>query len=207
MAIAAVQAVARGADVLVLPAVSALNEGPLSDELFCRLEESAPGLEVVVAQSESPDVPPFAVRDIEALGRVVLLVGDACIDQEVLQAALASEPGLAVFSPESESDLQAQAVLELAVELSMSLASVVVLTEPDGAELGQPGHGGSAVVHLGQVLAEAMRGEDLLVVDLPAPLGPPEVPVALPEIPPVLLQRLAAHRGQKVPVDYPADLD
>lgn len=207
IAIAAAQAAGRGAEMIVLPDVPAVIEGPLSDELFCRLEEAAPGLEVIVPQATADDGPSFVLREVEPLGRIVLLRRDACFDAAVLEAAAEAGPGLAVLAPGSESDLQAQAVLELAIALSTSLASVVVIAEADGAELGEPGHGGSAVVHLGQVLAEAMSGDDLLVVELPEPLGPPEAPAALPGIPPVLLQRLAAHRGQKVPVDYPADLD
>lgn len=204
--IAAAQALSRGASVLVLPDVSDLLDGPLADELFCRLEESAPGLEIVVVHPASDEDASFILRDIQPLGRVVLLRGDSCFDEAVLTAAAASEPGLAVLAPGSESELQAQAVLELAVPLSTSLASVVVVAETDGAELGDPGHGGSAIVHLGQVLAEAMAGDDMLIVDLPEPLGPPEAPAAMPKMPPVLLQRAAAHRGQKVAVDYPADL-
>lgn len=206
LVIASAQAVARGASVVVLPDVQDLREGPLSDDLFCRLEEVGPGLVVITVHPAMADDASFTLHESEQLGRMVLLWGDACIDPAVLEAVAAAEPGIAILAPRSESELQAQAVLETAVALSTSLASVVVVVEPDGAEVGEAGHGGSAVVHLGEVLAEALRGDDLLVVDLPTPLGPPEAPAALPQIPPVLMQRLAAHRGQKVEVDYPADL-
>ena len=206
LAIATARAVEREAEIIVLPAVHAVHEGPLSDELYCRLEDVGADAEIVTVQPDRDADVSFTVREVDGLGRCVLLWGDACIDPEVLTAAAAASPGVAVLAPGSESELQAQAVLELAIVLSTSLASVVVLAETDGAELGEPGHGGSAIIHLGQVLAEAMSGDDLLVADLPAPLGPPEVPAALPEMPPVLLQRIAAHRGLKVAVDYPADL-
>lgn len=210
LAMATGQAVERAAEVVILPAVSAVHEGPLSDELYCRLEGVAAGVAVITAQPESGERPDGHaspnVREVAGLGRCVLLWGDACIDPEVLAAAAAAGPGMAVLAPGAESELQSQAVLELAVMLSTSLASVVVIAETDGAEMGEPGHGGSAVIHLGQVLAEAMAGDDMLIVDVPAPLGPPEAPAALPGVPPVLAQRLAAHRGRKLDVDYPADL-
>lgn len=199
--------VAHEADALVLPDVPALREGPLSDDLFCRLGEMVPSVDVITVQPDPGHDVSFTLEEREGLGRLALLWGDECIDPDVLSAVAAAKPGMVVLAPGSESELQAQAVLELAVPLSTSLASVVVVVESDGAELGEPGHGGSAVVHLGEVIAEAMSGDDVLVVDLPAPLGPPELPAALPEIPPVLVQRLAAHRGQKVAVDYPADVD
>lgn len=206
LAIATARAVELEAEIIVLPAVRAVHEGPLSDELYCRMEDVAADAEILTVQPDRDADESFTVREVAGLGRCVLLWGDACIDPEVLTAAAAIAPGVAVLAPGSESELQAQAVLELAIALSTSLASVVVLAETDGAEMGEPGHGGSAIVHLGQVLAEAMSGDDLLVADLPVPLGPPEAPAALPEIPPVLLQRIAAHRGLKVAVDYPADL-
>jgi len=52
-----------------------------------------------------------------------------------------------------------------------------------------------------------MTGDDLLLVDPEIPIGSPQAAGALPEIPPLLAQRLAAHRGQKLDVGYPADLD
>lgn len=206
LAMATSAAVAREADVVVLPVVPAVHEGPLADELYCRLDETSLEAEVITVQPDREAEVSFTLHDVDGLGRCVLLWGDACMDPDVIEAAAASAPGCAVLAPGSESELQAQAVLELAVGLSTSLASVVVIAECDGAEVGEPGHGGSAIVHLGQVLAEAMAGDGLLVADVPAPLGPPEARAALPELPPVLLQRIAAHRGRKVSVDYPADL-
>lgn len=206
LAFATTSAVGRGAQVVVLPVVPAVHEGPLSDELYCRLDDGAGAAAILTAQPDREAEASFTLREVDGLGRCVLLWGDACMDPEVLAAAAASTPGLALLSPGAESELQAQAVLELAVALSTSLASVIVVAEPDGAAIGEPGHGGTAIVHLGEVLAEAMSGDGLIVADVPAPLGSPEAPAALPEIPPVLLQRLAAHRGRKVAVGYPADL-
>lgn len=207
LVLASSRAAAHEADALVLPDVPALRERPLHDDLLVRLGEVAPAVDLIMVHPDTGHGASSALRDHDVIGRVALLQGDECIDPDVLAATAAAKPGMVVLAPGSESDLQAQAVLELAVPLSTSLASVIVVVESDGAEIGQPGHGGSAVVHLGEVVAEAMSGDDLLVVDLPAPLGPPESAGALPELPPVLAQRLAAHRGQKVEVSYPADLD
>lgn len=206
LVVAAARASAAGADVLVLPELPALHDGPLNDELYRRVEEVAPGLAILLPHPEADEAVFAAVREVKGLGRVAVLVGDACIDDKALAAAAAQCPGCAVLAPRAESELQAEAILELALGLSLSLASVIVVVEPDGAALGSPGHGGSAIVHLGQVLAEAVTGDDLLLAEVLAPLGPPEAPQALPSIPPVLGQRAAAHRGRKMDVGYPADL-
>jgi hypothetical protein len=91
--------------------------------------------------------------------------------------------------------------------LSMSLASLVVVTECAGAEPGAVGHGGSAIIYLGEVLAEAMSQDDeTLYAEIELPLGRPEPPAPLPAIAPILSQRVAHHRGEQPPMDYPAEL-
>ena len=120
---------------------------------------------------------------------------------------LGDSPTVAVLAPRSENDLQAEAVMELAIGLSESLASLVVVTECAGAEPGDVGHGGSAIIHLGKVIAEAMGQDDeTLLADIELPLSRPEPPEPLPVIAPILSQRVAHHRGERQPVDYPADL-
>lgn len=207
LVIAVSKAVGAGAGAVILPEAPALSEGPLGDELWRRCEDVAPGVAVLVSRMDSEAPETAAVTEIAPLGRVGLLSGDACMDPEALASVRAAAPDLTILAPASESDLQAQAVIELAVGLSTSLSSLVIIVEPDGADLGEPGHGGTAVIHLGQVDAEAMTGDDLLLVDIDLPVGPPEPRSALPEAPPLLTQRLAAHRGEKLAVDYPADLD
>lgn len=207
LVLALARAASLGADLVVLPDVAAVHDGPLGDELFRRAEEAASGVVVWPAHrydSDNGHGPlPFAT---EVAGVAYALVGDDAIDPEALAECAAHRPGLLVLAPGAESELQAQAVLELAVGLSTSLASVVLVVEADGSGPGEPGHGGSAIVHLGEVLAEAAAGDDLLVAEIVTPLGPPEAPTAFPGVPPVLTQRIAAHRGRKVEVDYPADL-
>jgi hypothetical protein len=204
LVIACARAAASGAEVVFLPDVAAVHDGPLADDLFRRTSEEAPDLAIVVAHGD-PDG--FRCEEVTALGHVCVLAGDASLERKLLEESCATGPGILVLAPGVESELQAQAVLELAIALSLSLVSVVVVVETDGAELGEPGHGGSAIVHLGQVLAEAGSGDDLLLADVVTPLGPPEAPEALQDVPSVLLQRLGAHHGHKLDVGYPADLD
>jgi hypothetical protein len=207
LVLAVARSAAAGVETVILPDLSSVFDGPLGEELWCRIGDETPGIDVLVPEEGPAGTVDVAVEDRPRLGRVAFLSGDACIDAEVLAAVASSKPDLAVLAPRSESELQAQAVLEVAIGLSTSLAAVVVIVEPDGAALGDPGHGGSAVLHLGEVVAEAMAGDDVLTLDLDLPAGPPEPRGALPLVPPVLLQRLAAHRGQKLDVGYPADLD
>lgn len=210
LVLSAARADALGADVVVVPDVRPVHAGPLADELERRLAEAVTRARVVEvapdAEGDMAGAGLWRVWDEPDIGRVALLSGDGCIDSAVLRRVSEQAPGIAILSPCSESELQAEALIETAIALSTSLASVVVIAETDGAPPGAVGHGGSAVVHLGELLAEALSGDDLLVVELPTPLGPPEVPLALPAITGVLAQRHAAHRGERVQVDYPADL-
>lgn len=207
LVISAGRAVARGAEVVLLPPVPAVDEGPLADELWRRLAESLPDAFVLSAGAQPGESGDGEVSDVAPLGRVLVLRGDAAIDPAALTQAGSRSPDVVVLAPGSESDLQAEAVLELAIGLSTSLAALVAIVEPDGAEIGEPGHGGSAIVYLGEVLAEALAGDDVIVADVATPVGPPEPRGTMPAPPPLLAQRLAAHKGAKVSVDYPADLD
>ena len=204
---AAGEAVRRGAHVVVLPPVPAVQNGPLGEELWRRLQEAAPGVSVLMPPVPEGHAGTVQVQDAEPLGRLALISADSVIDPAALSGAATRKPEVVVASPQSESELQAEACIELGIGLSTSLAALVIIAETDGAPVGEPGHGGTAVLHLGEVLAEAMGGDDLLLSDVGVPIGLPEPPGALPEIPLLLAQRLAAHRGQKLNVDYPADLD
>lgn len=199
-----------GAELVMLPEALSLfgDENPDRRELFDALAE-------IDGSRLMPYVGPDAAGfsgivtpppDAEFAGSIALLVGDACVDPGVHRAVLAERPNAVVLSPRSESELQAEAVLELAIGLSLSLAGLVVVAECSGADPGEPGHGGSAIVLLGEVIAEAMAEEDVLVAEVPMPVPQPEPAEELPSIPPILAQRLAHHRGEKVAVDYPADL-
>lgn len=140
------------------------------------------------------------------LGRVVVLEGDDAIDVDTIRDRTATGCDTLVLCPESESDLQAEAVLELALGLSESVAGLVVVLEDAGAEPGHPGHGGSAIVLLGEVLAEAVSDADVLEADVPEPVPSPVPREPVPGLPPILAQRLAHHRGERPEVGYLADV-
>jgi hypothetical protein len=151
-------------------------------------------------------VAPVTVQGLEQFGRVVVVAGDAAIDPEQHRRLAADAPDVLVLAPGSESDLQAEAVVELAIRLSVSVAGLVIVVETSGAEPGSPGHGGSVVVLLGEVLAEAVFEEQTLDVDVTLPVPAPEPRAPLPELPTILAQRLAHHRGERPVVGYLADL-
>ncbi len=142
---------------------------------------------------------------MDALGTVAVLSGDAAFDPDVLRKLAADGTDVLVLCPASESDLQAEAVLEFAIKLSDSVAGLVLVVENDGAEPGQPGHGGSAIVLLGEILAEAMGGADLLEAEIGIPVPQPVPRDPLPQLPTILAQRVANHQGRHVHVDYPSD--
>lgn len=181
LAAASERAVAAGAEWVVLPAVSSIGT---SLEPF------------LVACAPPP-----------AVGSVLALYGDDCCDAGTLASASMTPPDVTVLRPHSENDLQSEAFLELSIALSDSLSGLVIIAECVGAEQGDPGHGGSAVVVLGEVVAEAFADDELIFADVTAPIAPPEPREPLPQIPLLLRQRAAFHAGHKLEVpEYPADI-
>lgn len=214
LAAAATAAAEGGAQLVVLPEVRSLSAGAgdaaaLFEKLmaevpaFCLIPHLDPALGGVAFCAELPPESGFPA----GMGRASLLAGDACMNPEQLAGIAAEEPALAVLVPRSESDLQAEAVLELAIALSDSLAGLVLVAECAGAEPGAVGHGGSAIVVVGEVVAEAMGEDDILFADVVLPIAQPQPREALPPIPPILAQRVAVHegRGPDAP-EYPAEL-
>jgi len=209
LASAASRAAEGGAELIVFPEVPSLHEHPAREDLYAQLdplEDRVPWIVPhagpdCIGQSWSPEVLP----GLEGLGSVALAVGDAVIDPAAIGRLALERPALLVAAPRSESDLQAEAVLELALGLSDSVTGLVIVIEPSGAEPGQPGHGGSAVAMYGEMVAEATEDEDVLLANVVVPVPQPEPRGPIPGVPPILLQRLAHHRGERVPVDYPAD--
>lgn len=207
---AAVRASEGGAELVFMPEPLSLYA---SDSAIAQLHAGLEGLGAThLVPSVGTGVCGFAatapeIDGIEAVGRIALMAGDACITGSELVRILGDAPAIAVLTPRSESDLQAEAALELAIALSESLAGLVVVAECVGAQPGEPGHGGSVIVHLGKVLAEAVDdGDEVLLADVGLPVPQPEPREALPAVPPLLAQRLAHHRGEKLQVDYFADL-
>ena len=206
---AAADASDMGADVVVLPPAPVLMDGSAGDpvpKLFAAIGEVRSDTVVFL----NPAIAPEGLHDavLPVLGSTVLLIGDACMDYSQILAAAGKKPAVAILVPNAENDMQAEAILELAIGLSDSLAGLIVVVGSAGAEAGEPGHGGSAIVHLGEVVAEAMGAEDQTLdfeVDMPIPQ--PEPRGLLPQIPTILSQRLAHHQGRKPDVGYPADLN
>jgi hypothetical protein len=128
-------------------------------------------------------------------GVASLIFGDACMDGTEIARVAKQSPSLVVLSPGSETDLQAEAMLEYAIGLSDSLAGVIVIAECSGGEPLEVGHGGSAIIVLGDVVAEALVEDDLLVAEVPQPFPQPSPREPLPPVPPLLEQRVAHHTG------------
>lgn len=169
-----------------------------------RARAVAQGAEVLIAAPLGDDEP--LLDGIDLLGPSAVLQGDAAIDPAELARVRREQPAVLVLMPGAESELQAEGVLELAIAASVSVASVVVVAEHGGGDIGSPGHGGSAVVVAGEVVAEAFGTEDVVLADVSVPPPPVDASAPDPEPPLILQQRLARHRGEKPDVDYLADL-
>jgi hypothetical protein len=196
----------EGAQVIVYPAVPGVSSGTMLVPAFLRnVEERAPGMTAVspfvaLREGGAPAVTPTA------LGRTLVLTGDECIDPSLFAEVQALACEALVWQFDAEDDLQSEACLELALEASLTLAPLMLVASVTGSARGIDLHGTSAIVYLGEILAEGGAGEDLLIADVPAPSVAPEHGRRLPEPAPILRQRLAAHHGTRVPVDYPSDL-
>lgn len=197
----------RGAQLVIFPEVHSLAEdygGPRAEFLG--------GLQSLDVTTLAPnpatraDDERVGYVELGSLGRAALLSGDAPLDPAVHEALLESSPDLLVMLGNSESELQAEALAEVAIGLSESVAGLVVLVDARGAGQGEPGHGGTTIALLGEVIAEAFGDEEIVLADVPAPPPAPQPREALPSIPPILAQRRAHHMGVRPSVDYPADL-
>lgn len=204
-------AAAQGAQITFLPEVMSLYaDGQLGmGDLYAglkgldgiRLLPSSGVNQVGMAATAPP------IEGYEEFGSIALFSGDTGITGMELVRILADKPSTTVLAPRSESDLQAEAVVELAIALSESLSGLVIVAECAGAEPTEVGHGGSAIIALGKVLAESLvQDDDILYAEIELPIAQPEPREALPVPPPILSQRVAVHRGEKPSVDYPADL-
>ncbi len=202
--LAATMAHVQGATWVVIPDTSSVRSSSSPGELTAALARGVPDVRVLVASCAGE---PWCLTpdDPAAPGRTVVIAGDACFTPAVLADVRAVRPGVVVLAPASESELQAEAAVEFGMALSTTLAPLVIIAEPDGNELGEPGHDGSAIIHLGEVLAEGFCPDELLTGDVEVPLVRLEHREELPPVPHVLAQRVAAHQGARLPVDYPAD--
>ena len=194
----------EGADVIVYPYAPWITGQPLLEPFFTNVEQRAPGITWVRPSWR------YSGGAMEAratgLGRTVTLEGDDCIDPTTLALGRALDCDALVLLFDAEDELQAEAVLELALEASVTVAPLVVIASLTGEARGVAQHGVSAIVHMGEILAEADPDDEVLMADVPRTSAPLERGHSLPEPAPVLAQRVAAHRHTKVSVDYPADL-
>jgi len=169
------------------------------------VDHYAPGVSVVC--------PCLSVEDTGVLrsshtpvGKTVVLIGDDCVDPELYESVAASEPDALVWQFDSESSLQAEALLEYALDCSLSLSGLILVASTVGAARGHEGHGGSAIVHMGEIVEEAGSGEEVLVADVDVSSLQPLEASRIPTLSPILTQRLDVHRGRRSAVDWPADL-
>ncbi len=198
----------RGAELVIIPCVAGIASDEVRDGVCAAVRDAelpcglfgptcyAPGEWGVVDSHDR----------VQSTGPILALCGDTCFDPDVWKQAAELRPAIAVMSPLSESELQAEAAIEVAIGLSDSLCGLVVVAECAGAEIGAPGHGGSAVVLLGDVVTEALPGPGLLVADVELPIAQPEPKAPYPVVPTLLTQRLAVHAGRRPDAGYLADL-
>ncbi|NTU72405.1 MAG: hypothetical protein HGB10_11390 [Coriobacteriia bacterium] len=201
LAVAARDAASREAEFVVLPAVPSLANAlsPVRERLLEELTDLAPAVCVAAGPGSASWVSALP----EGAGTVGVLSCDSCLDPIELARMAAEKPSVLVLSPCSETDFQSEAALEFAIALSDSVAGVVVVAECAGGEPLEPGHGGSGVVVLGEVVAEALAGEGVLLVDVPVPIPTPEPREPLPSVPPLLQQRFARNTGVLSPEHGP----
>ncbi len=204
---AARSACEQDAEVIVCPRPPSLAGMPLDERevLLAGIDGCAEGAALLVSFAADDD---STGRIVETpLGTTALASGDACLRPETASRIKEARADSVVWRPGAESELQAEAILEYALECAPALAGLVVLAECSGTVV-HPAHDGtSAIIHLGELVAESASADDeVLMVDVEVPLPAPEPDLALPEPPPMLVQRIAAHEGRKPPVDYPADL-
>ncbi len=196
-----------GTEVVVFPRPPSLAGMPIDEReaMLAGIEGCAEGAVLLVSFAADEDTTGRIAQT--PLGTTALVSGDACLRDETAARIKDARVDAVVWRPGAESDLQAEAVVEYALACAPVLAGLVILAECSGVP-GHPAHAGtSAIIHLGELVAESVSNDDeVLIADVEVPLSAPEPDLVLPKLPPLLAQRLAAHDGRKPEVDYPADL-
>jgi hypothetical protein len=200
------RACALGADAVVCPRIPTLAELDAAgrEDLLSRIDGCSEGAALLISFAADDTGP----RVLDGpLGRTALLGGDTCLRESVLRTLVAEGVETAVWRPGAESELQAEAILEYALGCSPAIAGVLLIAECSGGEGHSGCRGASAIIHAGELVAEATgHGDELLVAEVDVPVRAPEPGLLLPALPPILAQRLAVHEGRKPTVDYLADL-
>ena len=200
------RACAAGAEAVVCPRIPTLLslEPEERTALLARVKGCLDGA-VLFLSFAAEDTGPQVSQT--PLGRTALVGGDACLRETVVREIVAEGADAVIWRVGAESELQAEAVLEYALACSPALAGLLLVAECSGGEGPDGCRGTSGIIHAGELVAEATGPDDeLLIADLDVPVAAPEPDLLLPELPPILAQRLAVHEGRKASVDYPADL-
>ncbi|MDF1543015.1 MAG: hypothetical protein RQ731_08660 [Anaerosomatales bacterium] len=203
---AARHACAVGARVIVGPRAPSLAglDATAREALLARIAGCTEGSTLFLSFVEEDAEPRVADTP---LGRTALVGGDDCLRENVLRSMVAEGAQALVWRPGAESELQAEAILEYALGCSSALAGLLLLAECSGGQRHDGCCGTSAIIHAGELVAEATGPDDeVLFAEVEVSLSPPEPGMPLPALPPILVQRLAVHEGRRPPVDYPADL-
>ncbi|HEY5549535.1 MAG TPA: hypothetical protein VIL17_08120 [Coriobacteriia bacterium] len=201
MLAASERAAEDGVQVLVYPRIPGITAHVgLLDAFFRNVEERAPGMARVSPATRRREGGPLESH-LTGLGRTLVLAGDDCIDPDLFERIQQLECDALVWLFDAEDPLQAEAALELALDASLRLAPLVIVAAVTGRARGLSGHGIGAIVYLGEIVSEGDPGDELLTARVPAPAGLVERPRRLPELAPILLQRLAAHRAHDVCTD------
>lgn len=200
-------ACADGAAVVVCPQIPALAGMPPHERTHVleMVHKLAGGTALLMPFTDADDSGHRIV--VTPLGLTSLATGDVCLNPETGRMAREAGVHAVVWSPGAESELQAEAIIEYVLQCAPALAGLVVLAECTGssAHLGQSGV--SAIVLFGELVAESAGAEDeILYVEVEGAWEASEQDLALPELPPLLAQRLAVHEGRRASVEYPWDL-
>jgi hypothetical protein len=195
----------EGAAVIVTPCVPGLETNDhLVSAFSSNVGAHAPGATVLCPCIRACDpAPPEPM--VTPLGSTLVLVRDECIDADAYRLLGDASIDALVWQFESESELQAEALLEYALDVSLVHTPLVLVASTVGSSRGISRYGGSAIVRLGEIVAEAEGGEDLVVADIEVGVDVPEGSPERPDPSPILLQRLAVHRGEKPTVEWPSD--
>lgn len=192
----------EGAALIVCPHVPGLVHSEQMSRAFNEnVRAYAPGSAVITPFASASKSDPLAVSH-SAAGRALVLGGDECLDPELYPTIEILAPGMLVWQVETESTLQAEALLELALDASQSQSGLIVIATPVGNARGTESCGGSAIVHLGEIVAEAGSGEEIIYADVVVPVMLPEKRRMRAVPAPVLQQRLAVHRGKRPRLDH-----
>ena len=192
----------EGAALIVCPHVPGLAHSEQMSRAFNEnVRAYAPGSAVITPFASASKSDPLAVSH-SAAGRALVLGGDECLDPDLYPAIEVLAPGILVWQVETESTLQAEALLELALDASQSQSGLIVIAAPVGSARGTESCGGSAIVHLGEIVAEAGSGEEIIYADVVVPVMLPEKRRMRAVPAPVLQQRLSVHRGKRPRIDH-----